>query len=101
MKLTERIKLQVVLAQMSQAVDGDQLRYFSIKYVKLDGTVGEKPRVRRAVSSASATQDRDNSSSSHDLKKKGIIRFIEEGAERPFSVKRALLTHFNGMIIWH
>jgi hypothetical protein len=98
--IMNKIKIQVVLAEINQNIHPS----FSIRYVKKDGTLGEKKNVRKSgktSAQAAAVCEDAKSDFRYNVKQKGIILLYDMETEQSFSLKIALLTHFNGKQIQH
>jgi hypothetical protein len=95
------IKLAVVLAETNQLVDGDQPRFFSLQYVKTDGTVGRKERVTKSGKGKLLGATKGNGNFRINVKSNGVLLLYDCVKDRPFLVKIHLLTHFNGIRIRH
>lgn len=100
--MAELIKMQSVLAEINEYVGDEDVKWFSIKYRKTDGTVGYKSRVRKAGQSKRPEgKAAGQSKSMYHLKEKGVLHLQEPNAKSPFAVKISLITHFNEQRVWH
>ncbi|MDJ1468162.1 hypothetical protein [Xanthocytophaga flava] len=110
------IKLHVVLAEIDQAVRDNKPHEFSLQYIKKDGTAGKKTRVRKSGTNPAKGNQADKSISTdhvlsddkeetsnfrYNIKEKGILLLHDVVNDQPFSLKIALLTHYNGIRIKH
>lgn len=98
--MEQKVKLSAVLADMEQPEQDGALRTFSIRYVKTDGTVGEKPRCRKSGQAAGAAVT-EGSNFRYNVKQRGIVVLTNLDNNQPFSLRIALITHFNGVRVWH
>ncbi|OIN55437.1 hypothetical protein [Arsenicibacter rosenii] len=70
---------------------------FSIRYIKKDGTTGEKMRVRKSTKRLPGESGyRGNVNQNHVL----LMENLDNG-NQPFEVLIDLITHYNGMRVIH
>ena len=90
------IKRRAVFADIHQDTRGDKVHVFSVKYRKLDGTIGYKQRVSKTIKSMPGeAKFRGNISANHEL------LLHNHDTDRPFRIKIDLMVEYNGMIIDH
>jgi len=90
--------LRAVLAEINQDVRDGQPHYFSIAYVKTDGTPGAKQRVRK---SGTTLPTKGAGGFRYKVKEKGVLLLWDDLGEKHFAVKIALITHYNGKEVRH
>lgn len=98
------VNINAVLAEIGEYLDGNEVKFFSIKFRKTDGSVSDKIRVRKAGSLKAMKAKAPAPAGAkllYNLKQKGIVLLQEQGSDRPFAVKISLITHFNGVRVWH
>lgn len=95
------IKLVAVLAETNQATIDDKPHYFSIQYVKKDGYVGKKHRVRKSGTNPQRGAIKGGGTFAYKVKEKGVLMLHDDLTGNPFTIKISLLTHFNGIRIRH
>lgn len=93
-----KISLGAALALMDQVDDGGQVRTFSVRYIKTDGTAGEKLRCRKGGRAHATT---GQSRFRYNIKATGTLQLLDVDTNQPFSLKISLLTHFNSHRIQH
>jgi len=96
-----KIKIHVALAEIDQAVHNDRPHVFSIQYVKKDGTVGKKNRVRKSGTNPALGKTTGSTGFRYNVKRRGILLLHDVETDQPFALKIALITHYNGVQIQH
>jgi hypothetical protein len=94
------VKLRAVLADINQDVRDGSPHYFSIRYVKADGSIGQKARVRKS-GQFNGAEIKGESHFKYNVKQKGILVLFDEATNRHFSIKISRITHYNGQEVWH
>lgn len=94
--MKQKIKRRAVFADIHQDTKGNEVHIFSLKYRKLDGSVGYKARCSKSLNSLPGTgKFRGNLNSNHEL-----LLYNHENSQH-FRVKIDLIVEYNGMIIDH
>jgi hypothetical protein len=91
-------KLRAVLADINQDVRDGQPHYFSINYVKTDGTLGAKQRVRKSGTTGARS---GSTKFQYNLKEKGVLLLFNDLTDEHFSIRIDLITHYNGKEVRH
>lgn len=95
----ERITMQNVLAFINQYDADGEAREFSLQYVKDDGSVGFKARARKGGKFKAKSEGK--STFHYNLKSKGLLQIVDLETNEVRNITLALITHFNGIRVWH
>ena len=96
-----KIKLHIVLAEIDQAVRVDKPHVFSLQFVRKDGTVSVKNRVRKSGSNPLRGETKGSTGFRYQVKHKGVLMLHDMDADKPFSPKISRLQKYNGIEIDH
>ncbi len=94
--MKQKIKRRAVFADIHQDTRGDKIHVFSIKYRKMDGSIGYKARCSKSVQTfPHEAKFRGNLNANHEL-----LLYNHENSQH-FRVKIDLIIEYNGMVIDH
>lgn len=90
------------MSEIDQSVIDGEHQIFSLRYVKMDGSIGEIKRARKNVKQIrEASEKKTTRGFNHNIKESGTLLIYSEDKQGYRELKIDLLTHYNGTKIFH
>lgn len=104
--MSNKISIGVVLSQIDQSVIDGEHQTFSLRYTRLDGSLGEIKKARKNVKHPRLSNDGNDAaksvrSFSHNIKESGVLLLYNEDKGGHREIKIDLISHFNGILVHH
>lgn len=88
--------MKSVLFEISQYADGDKMREFSLTFVKTNGELRHRERMTNG-----GRVSKPGAQPFYNMKAKAAIMLFNVQLNRYESILLPLITHYNGIRIWH
>lgn len=103
--MSNKISIGVALSQIDQTIIDGEHQTFSIRYTKLDGSLGHIKRAKKNVKHPKPGDETNAGHSrrafSHNIKESGTLLLYNEDKGGHREIKIDLISHYNGTLVHH